>query len=100
MLSQICFHVTKQFIPAFNNDNDKYLFILQKVDELNLNIKTGDINLCAVDKIFQIVLKIKNVKVPITSKFLFSLLILYFTQSASAKTFLDLDKTRFSVLNF
>jgi len=30
------------------------LFILQKIDQPNLNIKTAGINLYAVDKIFQI----------------------------------------------
>ena len=35
------------------------------------------------------------VKVPETSNFLFSHLILYFTQWSSATKFFDLDKTRF-----
>ena len=35
------------------------------------------------------------IKVPISSKFLFSHLILYFMQWAAAKTFFDLDKKRF-----
>jgi len=36
------------------------LFILQKIDQLNLNMTTAGINLCAIDKIFQIVLAIKK----------------------------------------
>ena len=37
--------------PRFNNNNN-FIYIA-KIDQLNLNIKTAGINLCAVDKIFQ-----------------------------------------------
>ena len=36
--------------------------MLQKVDQPNLNIKIIGINLRAVDKVFQIVLAIQNIK--------------------------------------
>ena len=35
------------------NNNDNFIYPA-KIDQLNLNIKTAGINLCAVDKIFQI----------------------------------------------
>ena len=36
--------------PSYNNNNFIYI---AKIDQLNSNIKTAGINLCAVDKIFQ-----------------------------------------------
>ena len=38
------------------------LFILQKINQLTLNIKTAGINLCAVEKIFQISVILKTEK--------------------------------------
>ena len=41
--------------PSYNNNNNNNNFIYTaKIDQLNLNIKIAGINLCAVDKIFQI----------------------------------------------
>ena len=36
-----------------NNNNNNFIYTA-KIDQLNLNIKTAGINLCTVDKIFQI----------------------------------------------
>ena len=36
-----------------NNNNNNFIYIA-KIDQLNLNTKTAGINLCAVDKLFQI----------------------------------------------
>ena len=54
--------------PAFNNaapghNNNNNFINTAKIDPLNLNIKTAGINLCAIDKTFQIsVSNEKNIK--------------------------------------
>ena len=42
------------FYKATPSDNCNNLIYTAEIDQLNLNIKTAGINLCTVDKIFQI----------------------------------------------
>ena len=43
-----------------NTTNNNNFIYTGKIDQLNLNIKTAGINLCAVDKIFQISVRTKK----------------------------------------
>ena len=52
--------------------------------------------MCQLNRLQNVV---SYVKVPISSKFLFSYVILYFMQWTSAKEFFDLDKKRFFFMN-
>ena len=51
--------VSDQYLQFVKNNNDNFIYT-SKIDELNLNIKTAGINLCAVVKPFQISVAIKN----------------------------------------
>ena len=51
---------TFSFSKNSNNNNSNNFIYTSKIDQLNLNIKTAGINLCAVVKPFQISVAIKN----------------------------------------
>ena len=51
---------TFSFSKNNNNNNSNNFIYTSKIDQLNLNIKTAGINLCAVVKPFQISVAIKN----------------------------------------
>ena len=44
----------------YNNNNNNFIYTT-KIDHLNLSIETAGINLCAVDKIFQISVSNKKI---------------------------------------
>ena len=51
--------VSDQYLQFLKNNNNNFIYT-SKIDQLNLNIKTAGINLCAVVKPFQISVAIKN----------------------------------------
>ena len=53
-------HQYLQFLKNNNNNNNNNFIYTSKIDQLNLNIKTAGINLCAVVKQFEISVAIKN----------------------------------------
>ena len=52
--------VSDQYLQFLKNNNNNNFIYTSKIDQLNLNIKTAGINLCAVVKPFQISVAIKK----------------------------------------